>query len=145
MNRMRDMKTYWPTVISVLVLTASVGLVMAQTQVQIQPDRLKPFMQRKLDLSKNVLEALALEDFEQLAKNSQGLSLLSLESGWNVLTTEEYKRQSDEFRRAAQVITESAREKNLDRAALAFVNMTVRCVECHKYMRRSHPEVKRLK
>ncbi len=102
---------------------------------QVGPDRLKPFMQRKLDHSKAILEGLALEDFKKIAENSQALSLLSLESSWNVLTTEEYLRQSMDFRRALRVITSGAREKNVDRAALGYVNLTVRCVECHSYLR----------
>lgn len=137
------MSRYWSPAIVILVLLVTIGQMMGVRYVQAQPDQLKTFMQRKLELSKNVLEALAMEDFEQLAKNSQGLSLLSMESGWNVLTTEEYMRQSADFRRAVQVITEAARENNIDRAALSYVNLTVRCVECHKYMRRSHPELKR--
>ena len=96
---------------------------------------LKPFMQRKLDHAKGVLEGLAMEDFELIAREAQALSLLSLESNWNVLTTEEYIQQSSDFRRAVNVITEAAREKDVHRAALGYVNLTVRCVECHSYLR----------
>ena len=109
------------------------GLAPAQTE----PQRLKPFMQQKLDHSKDILEALTLENFEQLAKKSQELSLLSLESNWNVLTTDEYIQQSVEFRRACRAIQVAAEERNLDGAALGFVNLTVRCVECHKYLRKT--------
>ncbi|MEZ6079955.1 MAG: hypothetical protein R3C56_31060 [Pirellulaceae bacterium] len=56
-------------------------------------------MQRKLDHAKRVLEGLAIEDFELIAREAQSLSLLSLESNWNVLTTEEYIQQSSDFRR----------------------------------------------
>ncbi len=96
---------------------------------------LEPFMQRKLDHAKRVLEGLAIEDFELIAREAQSLSLLSLESNWNVLTTEEYIQQSSDFRRAVNVITEAAREKDVHRAALGYVNLTVRCVECHSYLR----------
>ncbi len=109
--------------------------------VETQPDGLKPFMKRKLELSKNVVEALVTEDYEKLAKNAQGLSLLSMESGWNVFTTGEYVQQSADFRRAVQVIIDASHEKNIDRAALGYVNLTVRCVECHKYLRKHHPSV----
>ena len=108
-----------------------------QPQLDTGPQRLKPFMQRKLDHSKSILEALAVEDFDKLAQSAQALSLLSLESNWNVLTTDEYIQQSAAFRRACGVIQESAREKNVDRAALGFMDLTVRCVECHKYLRKN--------
>lgn len=98
-------------------------------------EQLKPFMQQKLDHAKAVLAAIAVEDHEGLAKAAQDLSLLSLESNWNVMTTDEYIQQSADFRRACRVIQEAAHAKNIDRAALGFVDLTVRCVECHKYMR----------
>jgi hypothetical protein len=94
-------------------------------------------MQQKLDHSKTIIEALALEDFDKLAKSAQALSLLSLESNWNVLTTDEYIQQSSAFRRACSVIQEAAHEKNVDRATLGFMDLTVRCVECHKYLRKN--------
>lgn len=97
----------------------------------------KPFMHQKLENAKAILEALATEDYTSMAKNAQALSLLSLESGWNVLTTDEYLKQSSDFRRACGVIQAAAKEKNVDRAALGFVNLTVHCVECHKYVRKS--------
>jgi hypothetical protein len=67
--------------------------------------------------------------------------LLSLESGWKMLQTEEYVKQSLEFRRTANVITEAARDNNLERAALGYVALTVRCIECHGYLRKQHPEL----
>lgn len=121
------------TVVGVMVWQAAAQ----QQQLDTRPQRLKPFMQQKLDHSKSILEALAVEDFEKLAKSAQALSLLSLESNWNVLTTDEYIQQSAAFRRACSVIQEAAREKNVDRAALGFMDLTVRCVECHKYLRKN--------
>lgn len=94
-----------------------------------------PFMRLKLEHSKNVLEGLALEDFDRIVKNAQAMSLLSEDSNWQVLQTPEYLQQSREFRRAADTLTEAARNKNLDGAALAYVDLTMKCVNCHKYVR----------
>ncbi len=128
-------------VLATILLTVLLGIgswrAYGEPQVAQGPERLKPFMQRKLEHSKAILEALAIEDFDKLAKNAQDLSLLSLESNWNVLTTDEYIQQSSDFRRACRVIQEAAHEKNVDRAALGFMDLTVRCVECHKYMRKN--------
>jgi hypothetical protein len=104
--------------------------------------QLKPIMHLKLEYSQAILAALAIEDFDKLAQNAQNLSLLSLESNWNVLTTEEYIQQSAAFRRACGVIQEAAHEKNVDRAALGFMDLTVRCVECHKYLRKDAAALK---
>jgi hypothetical protein len=95
----------------------------------------KPFMRAKLDHSQKMLEALAMEDFNGMAKESQALSLLSLAASWQVLQTPEYAQQSLEFRRAADAVHNAAEKKNLDGAALAYVQMTMKCVNCHKYVR----------
>ena len=93
-------------------------------------------MQIKLNKSKALLEGLAMEDYKAIAKNSRGLRLLSLESGWNVLQTPEYAKQSSEFKRSADLITEAGELKDLGRATLGYVALTVRCVECHIYLRK---------
>lgn len=92
-------------------------------------------MQLKLDKSKAILEGLALEDYKAIASNARSLRLLSLESGWNVIQTPEYTKQSSEFKRATDLITEAAEKKDLGRATLGYVALTVRCVECHIYLR----------
>lgn len=104
-------------------------------------DQVKPLMQRKLDRAKNILEGLTMEDFEKIKVNASALKLLSLESGWNVYQTPNYRRQSEDFRRSVDVIVESANEKDINRAALGYVAMTVRCVECHNYMRKNKVEL----
>jgi hypothetical protein len=98
-------------------------------------ERLRAFMQQKLEHSKSILEGLAMEDYEKLAKSSQALDLLSMESTWNVLTTEQYLEYSRDFRRSVSSIHKAANDKNLDRASLGFVDMAIRCVDCHKYVR----------
>ena len=102
--------------------------------------KLDSFMQLKLEHAKGILEGLATEDFEQIAKDSQALTALSLQSSWNTHTTVDYLDHSSDFRRALNVVTKAAREENLDRAALAYLNMTVQCIECHRYLREKQAE-----
>ncbi len=107
---------------------------------QSEKGQLKPFMQMKLDHAKGILEGLATEDYEQIAKETQALSALSLQSSWNAYTTLDYLDHSADFRRALNVITKAAHEENLDRAALGYVNLTVQCIECHRYLRQKQAE-----
>jgi hypothetical protein len=110
----------------------------AQAEAQspdVPPEKLSKFMRAKLVHSQKILEALALEDFAQLAKHSQDLKLLSQESNWNVLQTEQYVLHSDDFRRRADALTDAAKKKNLDGASLAFVELALNCVQCHKHVR----------
>lgn len=100
-----------------------------------EPNKVSEFMRAKLVHSQKVLEGLATENFDQIAKNAQDLSLLSQAATWQVLQTAEYRDRSTEFRRSADALAEAAKKKNLEGAALAYVDVTMKCVNCHKYVR----------
>ncbi len=106
---------------------------------------LTPLMHMKLDRAKAILEGLTLEDYGKIESSARSLRLLSLESGWNVIQTQEYDAQSLDFRRAADMIVEAAKAKDIHRASLGYVGLTVRCVECHSYMRSHRVELMNLK
>ena len=95
----------------------------------------RDFMQVKLEDSKKVLEGLTVEDFDLIVKNSQAMSLLSEDAAWQVLQTPEYAERIAEFRRTTDRLTAAAKKKNLDGAALAYVELTMKCIDCHKYIR----------
>ena len=95
----------------------------------------KIFMRAKLKHSQAILESLVTEDFDGVTKGAQELSLLSLATQWQVLQTPEYVTRSNEFRREVDALSEAAKQKNLDGATLAFVKVTMNCVECHKFVR----------
>jgi hypothetical protein len=101
------------------------------------PQELKrrEFMRRKLDHSQRVLEGIVLEDFELIAKNAKTLSLLSQAAEWQVLPSAEYKQLGAEFRRNTEALIKAAGDKNLDSAALKYVELTLNCVNCHKHIR----------
>lgn len=96
----------------------------------------REFMRRKLEHSQAVLEGIALEKFANIERHAQTLSLLSQAAEWQILASAEYKRHSEEFRRTAELLAEHARRKNIDGAALAYVQLTLNCVNCHKEVRR---------
>jgi len=103
-------------------------------------DDVGPFMRMKLDHSGQVLEGLAMEDFEAIARGANALALASQASSWQVLQTEEYARHSGEFRRSCESLRAAARAKNLDGAALAWMEVTMKCIQCHKYVRAADRE-----
>lgn len=100
-------------------------------------DKLSAFMKAKLEHSEKVLEGLAREDFDLIAKHSAAISLLCEDELWSVMQTPEYIERSKEFRRSVYAITEAARKKNLEAAAFAYVDSTMKCVSCHKYVRQA--------
>jgi hypothetical protein len=102
---------------------------------QEQPAKVSDFMKLKLNHAQKSLEAITIEDYAAMAKHAQALSLLSREATWRVLQTEEYVQHSTEFRRTADALGAAAKKKNVDAAALAYVDLTMKCVNCHKYVR----------
>ena len=101
----------------------------------IAGEEVAPLMHRKLDHAKEILEGLALEDHEKISNNARAMKLLSLEAGWKVIQTDEYMQQSQDFRRTCELIENAAKAEDANRAALCYVALTVRCVECHSYLR----------
>ncbi len=92
-------------------------------------------MRVKLKHSQAAIEGLVIDDLDKVARSAQEMSLLSLAETWQVLNTEDYIEYSRKFRRSADALAEAAKKKNLDQATIAFNQMTVKCVECHKYVR----------
>jgi hypothetical protein len=99
----------------------------AQQPKEIQPNRVGSFMHAKLEHAQKVLSGLALEDYDLIAENSQALSLLSLESSWQVLQTASYVQHSNDFRQATGAMTQAAEDRNLDGATLAYVEVCMKC------------------
>lgn len=96
---------------------------------------LNELMKRKLENAQKVLEGVALRDFNKIGKHADELITISKQAEWKVLKTPEYELYSNEFRRNAEELVQKAREKNLDGTALAYVDLTLTCVKCHKHVR----------
>jgi len=107
----------------------------AAQQAATKPDQVAGFMRAKLAHSQLVLEGLAVEDYDLIDRGAQELSLASQDASWQVLQTEDYARQSAEFRRSCDSLRTAAKGRNLDGAALAWMEVTMKCVQCHKYVR----------
>jgi hypothetical protein len=125
----------WLALTGMLALIFGGLLVAAGNSEPPPPNKVGDYMRVKLTHCQKVLEGLTIEDFDEIAKNSQAMSLLSQTSNWQVLQTAEYLQQSQDFRRTADAVTEAAKKKNLDGAALAYVELTMKCINCHKYVR----------
>ena len=130
------MKRFILTIAGVAVVLGLVATHALTEEKEPKVDNVKAFMRIKMKLAKEVLEGLVLEDFDRIAKHAQEMSLISQEARWNVIQTPQYLEHSGEFRRATDALTEAAKKKNIDGAALAYVEVTLKCVNCHKYVRR---------
>jgi hypothetical protein len=98
-------------------------------------DKLHDLMQRKLAASQKVLEGIAMNDFDKIGKQADELIAVSKQTEWRVLKTPKFELHSNDFRRIADDLAKSAKDKNIDSAALNYVELTLTCVKCHKHVR----------
>lgn len=92
-------------------------------------------MRLKLEPAKKILEGIALADFQMVRTNSEQLRKLALDADWMVMQTEAYHQHSQEFQSSLNLISRMSDESDLDGVTLAYMQMTMRCVQCHKMMR----------
>lgn len=95
----------------------------------------KEFMRDKLELSQKILEGLANEDYDLMIAKATRLSAMSQEAGWQAFENPDYAEHSATFRKNVDSLIRAAKKKNLDGATLAYVRMTMNCVDCHKFVR----------
>jgi hypothetical protein len=98
-------------------------------------DKASEWMKGKLKNSKNILDGLTREDFAVIALNAEGLEYTGYLEGRVRASFPGYKEQLGAFMLANASLQRAARRKNLDGATLAYVQLTISCVECHRILR----------
>ena len=78
-------------IVVALCLPLGLFVAFAMSGVGTQQKENQEFMRAKLKHSQEIVEGLALENFDQIAKNAQRLALLSHATNWQVFQTEEYQ------------------------------------------------------
>lgn len=101
-----------------------------------QPKKVEPtVMQRKLQHAQGVLNGLVQNDFEKISQHADGLLKAREDATWRINETERYLRYSNTFVEQLQDLKKASKNKNLDGATLAYVEMTLSCVKCHEALR----------
>jgi hypothetical protein len=101
-----------------------------------KPSR-REFMRQKLSFAKDVLEGLALEQFSTIEKGGKALKRLSEAADWELATipsAADYVALTADFQRHADELVKQANARNIDGATLAYVKITMSCVQCHKFI-----------
>jgi hypothetical protein len=125
-------------IVGVILIGVTVGgfaLYAQQQPLQPGTQRPRPFMRAKLTPAQEILEGIAVADFQSIIRNTERIRLLTLDENWMVRQTDAYRRQSEDFSRAVTNIQEAAKQNNLDGVTLGYMQMTLKCVECHRHIR----------
>jgi hypothetical protein len=114
------------------VLVVSVGTPVSDAQTVA----LNRVMRDKLAHSQQLLEAVVTSNWLELQRHSEALQRASMDPAWAVLTTPEYARQTAAFLRASEDLVDAAKRRDGEAAPLAYVSLTMSCVQCHRYVAR---------
>jgi len=93
------------------------------------------WMKQKLVASQNILGGLTKADFGAIAENAQSMLVVSYLEKWIRADTPGYNAMLKDFEYANKSLALAAREKNLDGATVAYLQLTLSCVSCHKVVR----------
>ena len=121
----------------ILLVSLVIVIIMIAFSAARQTNPQRAVMRQKLHYAQGVLEALVLEDFEGIEDHAQRLRQLNETFAWNGMKTPEYATHSSAFGYATDSLREAAHEKTLEGTALAYVELTLICVQCHKEVRRT--------
>ena len=121
-----------PAIASIFLLTAGSLLGDDPGKPEENPHVL---MRKKLELSQKILAGLATEDFDAIRKNAKIMTTFVHLEQWLRADQPAYRAQLNVFHLANDELVRLADEKNLDGASLAYMQLTLSCVNCHKVMR----------
>jgi hypothetical protein len=117
--------------VALIVTLASVGHTTAQGSAT---DRV---MRKKLEISQKILEAVVTSRWADLEARSRDLEDLTNDPGWAVLKNPESAKHSRQFRDTVRALHAAAAARDLDATPKAYVEVTLSCVECHRYLARN--------
>ena len=133
------------SVIALACLIAVAGLLAVRAQETPPTKKADPqrdmavVMKEKLRYSHQLLTSLAREDYAQLEVAAQDLARIAREE-WAGNPTEEYRTQLQVFWTTLEGIESGAQREEIDEATLAYMQMTLSCVKCHKLIRREQQQ-----
>jgi hypothetical protein len=119
----------------VTLVAFSVRLTDAQERSAARQEKSSIWMKKKLELSQNILAGLTESDFEKIRANAEAMGFLGYLEKWVRADRPDYKRQISHFEFANQELIRQARDENVEGATLAYTQLTVSCVQCHKIVR----------
>ncbi|QDV42727.1 hypothetical protein Enr13x_25770 [Stieleria neptunia] len=107
----------------------------AEAETETDATTMSVWMEKKLKHSQAILRGLAMGDFEDVKYNAGRLKLLNRVEGFVRRRHPSYRVHVNTFSRVSSEIERQAEKKNIEGATLAFNQLTVSCVECHKSLR----------
>lgn len=125
-------------VVSIVVGNLGEGTQAQETSKKVPARKsvvMQAFMRVKLTQAQGILEGLTVEDFDQIETNASAMFLLTKAENWKASKDPQFIEHSNEFARVAEKLAQYAKDKNLDGASLTYIQLTLTCIECHRFVR----------
>lgn len=106
------------------------------TAAPAQTVGLNRVMRAKLEHAQQILADVVTSNWAGLEQHSEELRRATQDPAWAALSTPEYARQTAAFLRASEDLLDAAKRRDLEAAPLAYVSLTMSCVQCHRYVAR---------
>lgn len=125
-----------------LVLIAMVaGLFLSRHSIGQEQDQdslsRRDFMRMKLNYTQNILEGLTTRDFGLIISGAEEVERITQAEAWNSNDFADYQKISDELRSVASHLKKAGQKSNLEAAALRYFELTMKCMDCHQYLRKA--------
>ncbi len=125
------------TLLTLVMMTAAFSAWLASAQ-QATDEGHSYWMKKKLEFAEHILAGMATADFEKISKSATSMKNLNQIEEWaRRKNADEYRTQLHIFRFANSELVRQAEKKNIDGVALAYSQLTLSCVNCHKLLRDS--------
>ena len=106
-----------------------------ETEEKIDDKNPSIWMKKKLDYSQNILAGITAEDFDKIADNARAMKGLGKFEAFVRSRNAAYTRQLQTFEEVNDEIIRQADNDNVEGVALAFTQLTINCINCHKVLR----------
>ena len=129
------------TVAALVLLCGTIGLLLAQGDSN-KDQPLKKMMEHKLETSKSLLGAVAMNNFAKAETYAEELARISIELGKQYPKNEQFQEFGKEYRNELQGLLKATRKQNTEGMTLAYVKVTMSCFNCHTYVRETRLAMK---
>ena len=113
----------------------NVDLTAGDKKSEVKETPTEKFMRAKLSDSQKVLEGITTENFKLIEEGAEHMAIMSRAQQWSVIPGPEYLQHSAEFRRCCEDLKKRAEKRNLEACALSHLQLTMSCINCHKFVR----------
>jgi hypothetical protein len=101
------------------------------------------WMKLKLEHSQNILAGIAKADYDLIVKNAEGMQTLTTIEAFVRSKIPGYSAQVEQFKEATEELIKQAKKDNVEGATLAFTQLTLSCVNCHKRLREDAKRIRK--